>query len=100
MTGKIAKSVKLSAIVALFVFMAMGMEEFYGDNQAYADLYEFERLLDEIGAEVESANNVPETIKAQPQTIPVENIDAQIAYLEAFDEVIRAQIHRITRIFP
>ncbi len=93
MTGKITKSVKLSAIVALFVFMAIGMEEFYGDNQAYADLNEFERLLDEIGAEVESANNAPETVEAHPQTIPVENIDAQIAYLEAFDEVIRAQIH-------
>ena len=88
MTGKIAKSVKLSAIVALLVFMAMGIDEFYGDNQAYADLHEFEKLLDEIGAEVLSTHDIPGPISDQTQTIPVEQIDGHFAYLEAFDEVI------------
>ena len=92
MTGKIAKTVKLSAIAALLVFMAMGLDEFYGDNQAYADLYEFEKLLDVMGAEVESTTKIPDPIPNNSTTIPVENIDAQFAYLEAFDEVIRTQI--------
>jgi len=91
MTGKIAKTVKLSAIVALLVFMAMGIDEFYGDNQAYADLYEFDKLLDEIGAEVLSINDTSDPISDQTETIPVEQIEAQSAYLEAFDEVIRSQ---------
>ena len=91
MTGKIAKTVKLSAIVTLLVFMAMGIDEFYGDNQAYADLYEFDKLLDEIGAEVLSINDTSEPVSDQTETIPVEQIEAQSAYLEAFDEVIRSQ---------
>jgi len=91
MTGKIAKTVKLSAIVALLVFMAMGIDEFYGDNQAYADLYEFDKLLDEIGAEVLPINDTSDPISDQTETIPVEQIEAQSAYLETFDEVIRSQ---------
>ncbi len=91
MAGKIAKTVKLSAIVALLVFMAMGIDEFYGDNQAYADLYEFDKLLDEIGKEVLSINDTSEPVSDQTETIPVEQIEAQSAYLEAFDEVIRSQ---------
>ncbi len=91
MTGKIAKTVKLSAIVALLVFMAMGIDEFYGDNQAYADLYEFDKLLDEIGEEVLSINDTSDPISDKTETIPVEQIEAQSAYLEAIDEVIRNQ---------
>lgn len=91
MTRKIARTVKLSAIVALLVFMAMGIDEFYGDNHAYADLYEFDELLDEIGAEVLSINNTSGSIPDQTETIPVEQIEAHSAYLEAFDEVIRRQ---------
>ena len=90
MTGKIAKTVKLSAIAALLVFMAMGLDEFYGDNQAYADLYEFEKLLDGIGPEVELTNDLPESIPDKTQTIPVPEIEGHFAYLEAFDEVIRS----------
>ena len=91
MTGKIAKTVKLSVIVALLVFMAMEIDDFYGDNQVYADLYEFDKLLDEIGAEVLSINDTSEPIPDHTETIPVEQIEAQSAYLEAFDEVIRSQ---------
>ena len=91
MTGKIAKTVKLSAIVALLVFMAMGIDEFYGDNQAYADLYEFDKLLAEIGAAMFSINDTSDPISDQTETIPVEQIEAQSAYLETFDEVIRSQ---------
>ena len=89
MTGKIAKTVKLSAIAALLVFMALGLEEFYGDNQAYADLYEFEKLLDEISPQV-VVTGLPESTTDQSQTIPVQEINGQIAHLEAFDEVIRS----------
>ena len=89
MTGKIAKTVKLSAIAALLVFMAMGLDEFYGDNQAYADLYEFEKLLDEIGQEVLPTIDSVKPIPNPTQTIPVEQIDGDFAHLEAFDEVIR-----------
>ena len=90
MTGKIAKTVKLSAIAALLVFMAMGLDEFYGDNQAYADLYEFEKLLDEISPQVEVTNDLPESTPDQTQTLPVQEINGHFAHLEAFDEVIRS----------
>ena len=90
MTGKITKTVKFSAIVALLVFIAMGLDEFYGDNLAYADLYEFEKLLDTIGTEVTSTNDFPEPIPDQSQTIPNEEIKGNFAFLEAFDEVIRS----------
>lgn len=89
MTGKISKTVKLSAIAALLVFMAMGLDEFYGDNQAYADLYEFENLLDEIGQEVLPTIDSTKSLPNPAQTMPVEQIDGHFAHLEAFDEVIR-----------
>ena len=90
MTGKIAKTVKLSAIVALLVFMAMGLDELYGNNQAYADLYKFEKLLDEIGEEVFSTIDSTEPFPNPAQSIPVEQIDGHFAHLESFDKVIRA----------
>ena len=90
MTGKIAKSVKLSAIAALIVLMSMG--GFFADNQAQADLYEFDKFLDGIETEVLSIQDISEPIQDTTETIPVEIIEAQSAYLEAFDEVIRKQL--------
>ena len=90
MTGKIAKSVKLSAIAALIVLMSMG--GFFAENQAQADLDEFDKLLDGIEAEVLSLQGNTEPVPDTTETIPVEKIEAQSAYLEAFDEVIRKQL--------
>jgi len=90
MTGKIAKSVKLSAIAALIVLMSMG--GFFAENQAQADLDEFDKLLDGIEAEVLSLQGNTEPVPDTTETIPVEFIEAQSAYLEAFDEVIRKQL--------
>ena len=89
MTRKIAKSVKLSAIVALIVLMAMN--GFLADNQAQADLDEFDKLLDGIEAEVSSTQGEVKPIPDTTETLPAEFITAQHAYLEAFDEVIRNQ---------
>jgi len=90
MTGKIAKSVKLSAIATLIVLMSMG--GFFADNQAQADLDEFDKFLDGIEAEVLSLQGNTEPVPDTTETIPVELIEGQSAYLEAFDEVIRKQL--------
>ena len=89
MTRKIAKSVKLSTIVALIVLMAMA--GFLADNQAQADLDEFDKLLDGIEAEVSSTKGAIKPTPDTAETLPTEFITAQHAYLEAFDEVIRNQ---------
>jgi len=90
MTRKISKSGKLSAIVALIVLMAMA--GFLADNQAQADLGEFDKLLDGIGAEVSLTQGEIKSTPDTTETLPAEFITAQHAYLEAFDEVIRKQI--------
>ena len=93
MTRRIGKSVKLSAVFALLVLMAMGIEEVFADNQAQIDLYEFEKLLDEIGKEILSTDDLVETMPNTTETIQVDHIKAHFSYIEAFDEVIRSQFH-------
>ncbi len=90
MTRKIAKYGKVTAIIALIVLMAMS--GFLADNQAQADLDEFDKLLDGIGAEVSLTQGEIKSTSDTTESLPAEFITAQHAYLEAFDEVIRKQI--------
>jgi len=43
-TRQITKSVKLSAIVALLVFMTMGFDQAFADNEADRQIDEFSEL--------------------------------------------------------
>ena len=89
MTRKIAKPAKFSAILALFVLMFMGMDQVLAENQAEIELHEFGELLDGVATQI-----LATPIQLQPEqdtTIPsAEFLVAQIAYLEAFDEVIKS----------
>ncbi len=44
MTRQITKSVKLSVIVALLVFMAMGLDQSFADHEADRQIDEFSEL--------------------------------------------------------
>ncbi len=92
MTRQITKSVKLSAIVALLVFMAMGLDQAFADHEADRQIDEFSELLDGVAAEVLTAQIQSNAVPDTSATLPTELIVAQIAYLEAFDEVIQKQI--------
>ncbi len=92
MTRQITKSVKLSAIVALLVFMAMGLDQACSDHEADRQIDEFSELIDVVRAEVLTAQIQSNAVTDTSATLPTELIVAQIAYLEAFDEVIQKQI--------
>lgn len=86
------KSVGLTAIMALIVLMAMGVNDVFGDNEADNLVHEFGELLDGVEAEIlKIPSNVESSIDTT-DTMQAGEIFTQIAYLEAFDEVIRKQI--------
>ncbi len=92
MTRLTTKSVKLSAIMALLIFMAIGIDQAFADHESDRQIDEFSELLDGVAVEVLSTQNQPDTVSDTSATLPTELVAAQIAYLEAFDEVIQKQI--------
>ena len=86
------KSIGLTAIMALVVLMTMGVNDVFGDNQADTLVHEFGELLDGVEAEI---LKIPADTKPSvdtTDTIQPEKILSDIAYIEAFDEVIRKQV--------
>ncbi len=92
MTRQITKSVKLSAIMALLVFMAIGIDQAFADNEADRQMDEFSELLDGVASVVLTTQTTQNAVPDQSATLQTELIVAQTAYLEAFDEVIQKQI--------
>ena len=86
------KSVGLTAIMALIVLMAMGVDDVFGDHEADNLVHEFGELLEGVEAEIMSIPNDTTPSADTTDTIQTENILSQIVYVEAFDEVIRTQI--------
>ncbi len=86
------KSVALTAIMALVVLMAMGVTDVFGDHEADTLVHEFGDLLEGVEAEILKIPTDTEPIVDTTDTMQTEKILTQIAYLEAFDEVIRTQI--------
>ncbi|MGH1568454.1 MAG: hypothetical protein ACRBBZ_04615 [Nitrosopumilus sp.] len=86
------KSVALTAIMALVVLMAMGVTDVFGDHEADTLVHEFGDLLEGVEAEILKISTDTEPIVDTTDTMQTEKILTQIAYLEAFDEVIRTQI--------
>lgn len=86
------KSAGLTVLLALFVAMALGLTELTGDNQADILVHEFGELLEGVEAEILAIPVNAESFVDTSNTMQTEKIQAQIAYLEAFDEVIRKQI--------
>ncbi len=91
-TRQTTKSVKLSAIMALLVFMAIGIDQAFADHESDRQIYEFSELLDGVAAEVSTTQIQLNAVPDSSATLPTELIVAQSAYLEAFDEVIQKQI--------
>ena len=92
MTRQTTKSVKLSAIMALLVLLAIGIDQAFADHDGDRQIDEFSELLDGVAQEVLSTQAQPDIMPDTSSTLPAELISAQISYLEAFDEVIQKQI--------
>ncbi len=86
------KSVGLTVVLALIVVMALGLTDLTGDNQADILVHEFGELLEGVEAEILAIANNPEPSVDTTDSMQTETILSQIAYLDAFDEVIRKQI--------
>ncbi len=78
--------------MALVVLMAMGVNDVFGDNSADTLVHEFGELLEGVEAEILAIPNDTSHSVDTTDTMQTENILSQIAYTEAFDEVIRKQI--------
>ena len=92
MTRYSKKSVALSALVALIVLMAIGANSVLGDNATHDLVHEFGELLEGVEAEILSIPIGTESLPDTTQTMQTDVILSQIAYVDAFDEVIRKQI--------
>ena len=89
---KTKKSVGLTIVLALIVVMALGLTDLTGDNQANTLVHEFGEFLDGVEAEILAIPDDTSPLVDTTNTMQTEKILSQIAYLEAFDEVIRKQI--------
>ncbi len=78
--------------MALIVAMAMGFTDLNGENHADTLVHEFGELLEGVEAEILSIPNDTNPSVDTTNTMQTGNILSQIAYTEAFDEVIRKQI--------
>ncbi len=92
MTRQVTKSVICSAIVALLVVLVMGADEIFAENEQYGVIGELTELLEGAEAAILSTQGEIEPAIDQSATLRTEFIVAQVAYLEAFDEVIQKQI--------
>ncbi len=86
------KSAGLTIVMAMIVAMAMGFTDLTGENQADTLVHEFGELLEGVEAEILSIPNDTSPSLDTTNTMQTGDILSQIAYTEAFDEVIRKQI--------
>ena len=86
------KSVGLTILTAILIAMALGFTDLSEQNQADALVHEFGELLEGVEAEILSIPNNTEPLDDTTDTMQTENILSDIAYIQAFDEVIRTQI--------
>jgi len=89
---KSKRSIALTAIMALVVLMAMGINDIYGDHETDRLVHEFGELLEGVEAEILSIPNDTESSVNTTDTMQTEKILSDIAYLKAFDETIQKQI--------
>jgi len=86
------KSVGLTILTAMLIAMALGFTDLADQNQADVLVHEFGDLLEGVEAEILSIPNDMSPSVDTTDTMQTGNILSQIAYTEAFDEVIRTQI--------
>ncbi len=78
--------------MALIVAMAMGFTDVNVENQADTLVHEFGELIEGVEAEILAIPDNTEPTINTSDTLQTDKILSQIAYIEAFDEVIRKQI--------
>jgi len=86
------KSVGLTAIMALVVLMAIGVNDVFGDHEPDRLVQEFGELLEGVETEILAIPDDTEPSVDTTDTMQTEKILSQIAYVDAFDEVIRKQV--------
>ena len=91
-TRKVAKSVVPHTVVTLLVILSMGLNEVFADHEQDRLLEDFGELLDGVEAALLSTQGEIESAIDHSATLRTDLIVAQIAQLEAFDEVIQKQI--------
>ena len=90
--NKSKKSVALTAVMALIVLLAMGIDEVYGDHEVDRLVQEFGELLEGVEAEILSIPNDTKPSVDTTDTMQTGKILSNIAFLKAFDETIHRQI--------
>ena len=86
------KSIGLTILTAMLIAMALGFTDLSEQNQADTLVHEFGELLEGVEAEILSIPSDENTASDPTDTMQTGKISSQIAYLDAFDEVIRKQI--------
>ena len=86
------KSVGLTILLAVMVALVLGLTDMIGENQAETLVHEFGELLEGVEVEILAIPDNTEPSVNTTDTMQTEKIQSQIAYLEAFDEVIQKQI--------
>ena len=81
--------------MALIIVMAFGFTDLPDGNSADTLVHEFEDLLEGVEAEILSIPNYTEPTVNISNTMQTEQINSQIAYLKAFDEIIKSQILQV-----
>jgi len=89
---KVRKSVMSTAVMAVLVLLAMGIDEVFADHETDRLMEDFGELLEGAEASLLTTQGEIETTIDESATLPTEMIVNQIAYLEAFEEVIHKQI--------
>jgi len=92
MTRKVRESVMCTAVMAVLVLLAMGIDEVFADHEPDRLMEDFGELLEGAEASLLTTQGEIETAIDESATLPTELIVAQTAYLEAFEEVIHKQI--------
>ncbi len=92
MTRKVTKSVAFTAVMAVLVLLAMGIDEVFADHEQDRLIEDFGELLEGAEAALLTIQGEIEPAIDQSATLRIDLIVAQIAQLEAFDEVIQKQI--------
>ncbi len=92
MTRKVTKSVMYTAVMAVLVLLAMGIDEVFADHEQDRLIEDFGELLEGAEAALLTTQGEIESAIDQSATLRIDLIVAQIAQLEAFDEVIQKQI--------
>ena len=93
MTRKVNKKpIGLTIVMAMLLAIALGFTDLVPEDQAGSLVHEFGEILEGVEAEILSIPNDTTPSFNTANTIHSEKIISEVAYLQAFDEVIRKQI--------